>query len=209
MLNPEFRLLDPEPEQMERLARLSGLNHPGSVPWSLALMSLPAPLREAFFTQLESRLAAPGDHPLSEIHGHIRALAQKLEITLPEPRLFGFPESLVAQVLENVNAPCVLLLGVLENNALWAGCLAGAQHGGLDFFTTFQTLWSDEPELATKQTLEDFPELCQGAARLFARPAGGLFIEREAFAHWGQNGWSKHFVLECAPRGQAQLRWPY
>jgi len=209
MLNPEFRLLDPEPEQMERLARLSGLNPAANIPWSLALMSLEAPQREAFFCQLESRLAMPGDHPLAEIHMHIRTLAQEMGISLPEPRLFGFPEPLVAQLLENLKTHCVMLLGVLENDHLWAGCLAGVTHGGLDFFTTFQTLWSDEPELAAKQTLTDFPDLCQAAARLFSRPPGGLFIQRDAFAHWGQNGWSKHYILECVARGQAQLRWPY
>ncbi|NTV51772.1 MAG: hypothetical protein HGA76_01980 [Candidatus Firestonebacteria bacterium] len=209
MLNPEFRLLDPEPEQLERLCRLSGLANPSAIPWSLSLMSLEAPKRETFFRQLDCRLATPGDHPLTEIHAHIRALAQELEIHLPEPRLFGFPETLVAQLLDQRKAPCVMLLGVLEDNRIWAGCLAGVSRSGLDFFTTFQTLWADEPELAAKQSLEDFPEICRVASRLYARPAGGLFIQREAFAFWGQHGWSQHYVLECVARGQAQVHWPY
>jgi hypothetical protein len=209
MLNPEFRLLDPEPEQLERLTRLSGVAHTSDVPWALALMSLETPRREAFFAQLETRLAAPGDHPLPEINASIRALAQDMNIRLPEPRLFGFPEALLSELLRHLQAPCVMLLGVLENDTLWAGCLAGVSHGGLDFFTTFQTLWADEPELAARQSLADFPDLCQNAARVFSRPAGGLFIQREAFALWGQNGWSQHHVLACASKGQAQFRWPY
>jgi hypothetical protein len=208
MLNPEFRLLDPEPEQMERLARLSGLPKSETLSWPLLLMSLEASKREAFFSQLEARLATVGDHPLAEIHTQLRSLAREQNIHLPEPRILGFPETLLAQLLGNLGAPCVLLLGVLENDSLWAGCLAGASRGGLDFFATFQTLWSDEPELAARQGMADFPEICQAVARLFSRPAGGMFIQREAFANWGKNGWSQHYVLECVARGQAQVRWP-
>jgi hypothetical protein len=209
MLNPEFRLLDPEPEQLDRLARLSGVTRPGGVPWALALMSLEAPQRAAFFAELEARLAVPGDHPLPEVNASIRAVAQAMDLRLPEPRLFGFPEALLSELLRHLQAPCVMLLGVLENDVLWAGCLAGVSRGGLDFFTTFQTLWADEPELAARQSLADFPDLCRSAARLFSRPAGGLFIQREAFALWGQNNWSQHHVLACASSGQAQFHWPY
>ncbi len=209
MLNPEFRLLDPETEHMERLATLSGVETANPLPWSCTLLALEANQREAFFTLLNARLATPGSHPLAVVQQHTREIAQTMNIQLPEPRIFGFPEPILARVLAPLQTPCVMLLGVLNSEGIWAGCLAGISKGGLDFFTTFQHLWADEPELASKQTLDDFHELLQAAGRRFARPVGGLFIQHSECETWKQQGWAPHFIEQCTQRGTAAFRWPY
>ena len=110
-----------------------------------------------------------------------KSLGKELEIPLPPIRLFGFPEALLAQVLTPLNAPCILMLGILDGEGIWTGGLAGISRAALDFFSTFQYLWNDEPALAAKQTLRDLHELCQSVSVRFARPAGGLFIFRDEF----------------------------
>jgi hypothetical protein len=209
MLNPEFRLLDPEPEQMERLAHLSGNENPMPLPWSYSLLTLEPGTREEFFRQLTARLATPGDHPLAEINGHIRALAQAMDIKLPEPKLFGFPESFLFRIIGHLTAPCILMLGILDQEGIWAGGLAGVSRGGLDFFTTFQFLWADEPELAAKQTLGDFNEIAHAAGRSFSRPVGGLFITRDEFNLLNQHGWAPQYLDQCVQQGTAFYQWPY
>lgn len=177
MLNPEFRWLDPETEQLERLSSLAPAGEeihpePGN-PQEMAL-------------QLTRKLARPGIQPERAIASAIRELGGQAQ-----PREFlGWPRPLLETVFGRYPDPKVLVLGVFDGDGLWASCLAGVSRGGLDFLATFRFLWNDEPELASKQTLNDLPDLCRAASRRFGRPAAGLFIWRNEFDAWRSQNWS-------------------
>lgn len=208
MLNPEFRLLDPESEQMGRLASLSGFDNTPVLPGNYALMTLEPGIRAEFFLSLTTLLATPGDHPLAEINYHIRELAEKMQIKLVEPKIFGFPEAFITRFIGHLNSPCVLMLGILDQAEIWAGGIAGVSKGGLDFFTTFQFLWSNEPELAAKQSVDDFVVIADAVSQNFSRPVGGLFIYRDNFMQLSQTGWSEHYLAQCKQEGKANYQFP-
>jgi hypothetical protein len=189
MLNPECRMLDPEKEQLERLASLSEENRPENV-WRDTLLSLDTSVLENIVNNAIVSLSTPGVHLGSEVDQSLRQAAQTDGIPTLEPKYFGWPESLWQKVLDKYSDSRVLMLGILDGEGIWAGGLLGVHGHGVDFVTTFRLLWNDDPELASKQTFQDLPELCQIIQKRFGRPVTGLFIYRNEFTSWRDQGWS-------------------
>jgi hypothetical protein len=208
MLNPEFRLLDPDAEQIERLAMLAETVEEEQPSWSEMFFSAATETQQEYLRRLTSGLARPGVHPACEISEVMQSLAAETGIAPLETFTYGWPDSLLAEVLNGFSQPTVLLLGIFDGEGLWAGCLAGASRDGLDFLATFDWLWAEEPELAVKQAITDLPDLCQAAKRRFGRTAAGLFIYRDEFLSWRDSGWSRDTLKSFQDQGTAALLLP-
>lgn len=208
MLNPEFRLLDPDAEQIERLAQLAEIAEEEQPSWEEVFLSAAPEVQDEYLRRLTAGLSRPGMHSAREVCRIMQSLTEATGVAPMETYTYGWPDSLLADVLAGCEKPCVLLLGVLDGDGIWAGCLAGASRGGLDFLTTFDALWADEPELAVKQALQDLPDLCRAAKSRFARPAGGLFIYRDEFLEWRDSGWDRDVLQRFLDRQNAALDLP-
>lgn len=186
-MNPEFRRLDPDPEQLSRLGALAARIHAGGTGLE-ALRSLDRSLLEKIGAEAARQLAAPGHHPAREVAAAVREAACARGIDLKQGSFGGWPEAVLAPFLGAHPEPRVWVLGVLDGDGIWAGCLAGASHGGLDFLATPELIWLDEPELAAKQTLQDLANLAQAVGKRFGRPVAGLYIFRNEFEQWRDSG---------------------
>ncbi len=189
MLSPAFRSLDPDPQQLERLASCSG----GATPdqsWSELLSGVDKGTRRAMAGRIKEMLAKPGIQDKQQVTQAIRGAAGASGVSLPEPLYFGWPQSQWERLLRHFPDPRVLVLGILDAEGIWAGCLAGAAGGSLDFLATFQWLWADDPELASRQGIQDLDALCHAASSRFSRPAAGLFVFRDEFLAWRDAAWS-------------------
>jgi hypothetical protein len=197
MLNPGFQWLDPDTEQLERLTSLSPLPS-DHVEWQAILKNAAPDVLAPVVNRVAVQMASPGIHPSREIITALRNAARELGVDTPEPQWYGWPHALLEGFFSRLSEPGIILLGVLDGEGIWAGCLGGVSRGGLDWLTTFNLLWMDEPELASRQSIKDLPELCQAASSRFNRPAGGLFIYRDEFKAWRDRGWAmdllRHFV---------------
>jgi hypothetical protein len=199
MLNPEFRWLDPEPELLERLASLALPLPAGYENWPSA------DVLGSVARQAAGQLSRPGIHTEREITGTVRNLAVAAGWNRPDSLYYGWSQSLLENMLGRFQDPRVLLLAILDGDGIWAGCLAGVNRGGLDFLATFRFLWSDEPELASKQSLADLHDLCAAAAKRFSRPAGGLFIYKSEFQAWRDQQWSPELLQSFIQQQTAGL----
>jgi len=203
MLNPEFRLLDPDAEQIERLASLTEMAEAEQQSWEEMFLSADPVVQVEYLNRLLDGLSKPGDHPQREICTVMQSLSESTGIAPMEPFTYGWPDSILSRILMRFQDPCVLLLGVLDGEGIWAGCVAGVSRGGLDFLATFDFLWADEPELAAKQTLTDLQDLCRAAKARFTRPTGGLFMYRDEFLEWRDSGWERSVLEEFLHRSTA------
>lgn len=203
MLNPEFRLLDPDAEHIERLAACSEMPEEEQPAWEEGFLSAAAGTQAAYLERLTAGLAEPGSHTEREIAGVMQTLAAETGIAPLETFTFGWPDSLLAEAAALSPEPAVLMLALLDGEGIWAGVIAGVSRGGLDFLATFDWLWADEPELAVRQSLTDLPDLCRAAQLRFARPTGGLFIYRDEFLAWRDSGWSPEVLAEQTAQGTA------
>jgi hypothetical protein len=208
MLNPEFQLLDPDAEQIERLAQMADIPEEEQSSWEEMFLSIPTEDQAAYLRRLTEGLARPGVHTARELCAVMQSLTESTGVAPLETFTYGWPDSLLAAVLGQFEKASVLLLGVLDGDGIWAGCLAGVSRGGLDFLTTFDTLWADEPELAAKQAPQDLPDLCRAAKSRFTRPAGGLFIYRDEFLDWRDSGWQREMLQGFLDRQTAVLIQP-
>ncbi len=208
MLNPGFRLLDPESEPLERLGTLAASASVNPQAWREKILNADPNFLEELLGRVVNRLSLPGIHSRHEIELTLRALAHEAGIATPEPYTFGWHNPVLERVLSKFKEPCVLLLGILDAEGIWAGCVAGVSRGGLDFLTTFQYLWADEAELAARQTLADLGEQCRAASRRFELPAGGLFIYRDEFLAWRDRDWSREILQHFLNRATAVQQWP-
>jgi hypothetical protein len=204
MLNPGFRLLDPEYEQLKRLASLSEDSAPGFI-WHDALRAADEQVVGRIAQQAVSLLSRAGIHSASEIHRCLREAAYAAGIAIPEMKCFGWPESLLHKVAAQFSQPRVFLLGILDAAQIWAGAIAGVQGKGIDFVTTLQPLWNDKPELASRQSMNDLAELCQAVKQKFMRPVTGLFIYRDEFASWRKQAWSSETLQRFIDNNTAKL----
>lgn len=201
MLNPGFRFLDPDPEQLRRLASLSWEPQawtPGQLP-----AGLPPDLRREIQLQAVNLLRHPGVQPAWKVREAVRTAAHARGVHLPEPAFFGWPEALLRGCLARFDSPQVFLFGALDAEGIWAGCLCGVSRRGMDFLTTFQWLWDEQPELAARQTFSGLEPLCQAAGALFGRTASGLFIYRNEFYAWRDAQWSADLLRHFAGLGYA------
>lgn len=205
MLNPGFRWLDPEIEPLQRLQAAAGpaAGAAGSRPELLA--ALEGRQQEELAGRLAAALAQPGIHTSREIHVAQETLAQELGLNLPPAGIWGWNEQVLSGWLGRFQQACVLVLGILDGEGIWAGCLAGVSGGGLDFLTTWQFFWNDEPELAARQTMHDLEENCRAAGKRFGREARGLFIYRDEFMAWRDSGWSQELLAAFARQATAAL----
>jgi hypothetical protein len=208
MLNPEFRLLDPDAETIERLAQLADRPEDEQTAWEDQLLSAGPEHQEQALRRLAAELAAPGSHPQLELCRKLQALSAETNLAPLEPFVYGWPDSTLAPVLERFQDPCVLLFGVLDGEGVWAGVVAGVSRGGLDFLSTFDLLWTEAPELAAQQSLAGLPALCQAARIRFDRPAGGWFIFRDEFLAWQAEGWARGTLEGFLQQGTAAEQWP-
>jgi len=204
MLNPEFRLLDAEQEQFERIASLADAPGPENT-WKDIVRSLDSDLIADIMNNVIDRLSTAGVHFAGEVTNCIRTVAQEKGVSTPEVRYFGWPESILQKIISRYPAPRVLLLGVLDGDGIWAGVIGGICQGGIDFLTTFRFLWNDEPELASKQSFADLSELCQVMKRKFTRPVTGLFIYRDEFIEWRDKGWTQEILQQFIANNTAAL----
>lgn len=200
MLNPEFRRLDPDPEQLARLASLAARLHAGGTGLEF-LHSLDRELLEKIGAEAARQLAVPGHHPAREVAAAVREAARARGIELKQGGFGGWPETVLSPFLAAHPEPRVWVLGVLDGDGIWAGCLAGASRGGLDFLATPELVWMDEPELAAKQTLQDLANLAQAVGKRFGRPVAGLYIFRNEFERWRDSGFDPD-VLQSFIRDQ-------
>jgi hypothetical protein len=202
MLNPGFRFLDPDPEQLRRLASLAW--DPGAA-WTPRLLpaGLASDQRREIQTHALNQLRHPGVQPAWKVGEALRTAAHARGLHLPDPAFFGWPEALLRSYLGRFAAPQVLLFGALDAEGIWAGCLCGLSQGGLDFLTTFQWLWNEQPELAARQTFSGLETLCHSAGAMFGRPAAGLFIYRNEFYAWRDTQWSLDLLRHFAGQGYA------
>lgn len=188
MLNPAFKLLDPEQESLERLGSLSK-NQVG-------LSALTA-LNNNHVKSLQQRLKT--DDSLSGVIKQ-QQLWSLLRETHPDVKqelnIYQWPCAILEPMIKNISSPTVLLLGLLDGEGMWASAVAGVSQGGLDYLSTFQWLWQDAPELVTQQTLDGFEHYCQIAEKKLARPAVGLFIYHDEFRQWQE----ELFSFECLQR---------
>lgn len=209
MLNPEFRLLDPDAESIERLAQLADRPEEEQTAWEDQLLAAEPGHSTETLRRLAEALATPGSHPQQEVCMRLQALSAETGLSDLEPFVYGWPGSTLAPVLDRFREACVLLLGVLDGEGVWAGCLAGVSRGGMDFLSTFDLLWLESPELAAQQTLAGLPALCQAAGVRFGRPAGGLFIYRDEFLAWQKDGWARETLDRFLQQGTAAEQRPY
>jgi len=207
MLNPEFQWLDPDPEQLERLAGLSPLS-PDRGEWQAILNNAASDIITPMVNRVAVQMASPGIHPSREIITALRNASRESGVETPEPQWYGWPHALLEGFFSRISGPGILLLGVLDAAGIWAGCLGGVSRGGLDWLTTFNLLWMDEPELASKQSINDLPELCQAASSRFNRPAGGLFIYHDEFLAWRDRGWATDLLRHFIHQQTAVEHWP-
>ncbi len=204
MLNPEFRLLDPEPEQLERLASLAGDHCPENA-WQDALLSLDTNLLNSIVNNAIVQLSTPGVHTVGEVDQCLRQAAQAAGVAGLENNYLGWPESLWKKILERYSDSRVLMLGILDGEGIWASAILGIHANSVDFLTTFRLLWNDDLELASKQTFQDLPELCQHVKKRFGRPVSGLFIYRNEFVAWQDQGWSQEVFQSFLNENTAAL----
>jgi hypothetical protein len=208
LLNPEFRWLDPEPEHLERLSHMANPVGNGATPWQTIWAQTEPALQAQWARRVAARLASPGSHPQREIQAAVRTAGNELGLDFPDSSTFGWPDRLLASLFAGLPQPSVWLLGVLDADGIWAGCIAGLARNGLDFLTTFQNLWADEPALAARQKPGDVHDHCLAAATRFARPAGGLFIYRNEFFGWRDSGWRSETLQWFLGQGTAVQHWP-
>ena len=207
MLNPEFQWLDPDPEQIERLAALSPLAS-GGAEWQAILKNTAGDILSPLVNRVAVQMASPGIHPSREITTALRNAARESGIDTPEPQWYGWPHTLLEGFFPRFSEPGIALLGLLDADGIWAGCLGGVSRGGLDWLATFNLLWMDEPELASRQAMNDLPELCRAASSRFNRPAGGLFIYRNEFLAWRDRGWARDLLRHFIHQQTAVEHWP-
>ncbi len=198
MLNPEFKMLDPDPVFVQRLRDLmpvdNGLEAMGAVSNELLQKHSEA---------IKTRIAAGGI-----ITQHVLwPLLQELEPGLAGKvlTLCGLPLGLLAPVWEGAGEQASVLLGILTGEEIWTGIVIGLKQGSIDFLTTLQWLWQEEPALAGKQTLQDFEEWRQAAAKRFGRKTGGLFIYLDEFKQWQQTGFTRSGLEAFAGRQTAAM----
>ncbi|MBN1595909.1 hypothetical protein JW933_08300 [candidate division FCPU426 bacterium] len=196
MLNPGFRLLDPEAEQLERLAGLAADHEPEDA-WRAAICRLEAGVRDGILHKTVMRFLSPGVHAAADINRCLAENARAAGVLLPPLTYFGWPESVWEKIISRYPGPQTLLLGILDAEGIWAGAIAGVQDKSLDFLTTFRTLWNDEPELASRQSLGDCIDICQAVRRKFGRPVSGLFMYRNEFVEWRDANWSAECLRRC------------
>lgn len=202
MLNPGFRFLDPDPEQMRRLASLAW--DPGAAWFSRLLPpGLASDQRREIQTQALDLLRHPGVQPAWKVAAALRTAGHAQGLHLPESAFFGWPEAALRAWLGRFDAPQVFLFGALDAEGIWAGCMCGVSGGGMDFLATFPWLWSEQPELAARQTFSGLEALCQSAGEMFGRPGCGLFIYRNEFYAWRDAQWSAEVLRHFAGQGYA------
>ncbi len=191
MLNPAFCLLDPELDHLEKLMSLSGDGSDG-LTWQAIVGNLEADQKKRIVDQTVAQLTRPGIHPQEEITRLLRQAAKTQGVETPEPRYFNWPEAVFRRLFNQFAGPArVYVLGILDAEGIWAGGIVGASHQGLDFLSTFRLIWSDEPELASRQTLDDLTELCQVVEKRFSMPVCGLYVYKDEFIQWRSSGWSR------------------
>ncbi len=199
MLNPEFKLLDPEMEQLHRLQTLTDHQDRNSL--------LTAINNDDLINKKQVLHSTLNQHGIISQNDLLNAFNQKME-TSPNPlSLFGWPESIIRPLIGISEQPSVIMLGILDGEGIWSGVLIGISKGGLDFLTTYQWIWQDEPELVTQQSITGFEEYIHTIEKRFSRQALGLFIYLDEFKQWQDENYSVDTLNEFCRNQTASYKW--
>ncbi len=200
MLNPGFKLLDPDPSFSERLQALMPLGNGLD-----ALEAISDDLLQKHKAVLNQHITRAGIVTQAGLWPVLQALEP--DLAGKELTLMGLPLARLAPLYGSVKEPLTMLLGILTGEEIWTGMLAGVSEGSLDFLATLQWLWQEEPELASKQTLQDFAEWRQAVVKRFGRKTVGLFIYLNEFKQWQQHGFARTKLNEFIGQQTAVLDW--
>jgi len=96
-----------------------------------------------------------------------------------------------------------LILGVIEEDTLWAGLILGIRDRKIKLVTTFDALLS--LGLGPVTCLEDIGEVVPLVARKFDPPAAALFCTRQVFAEWMRAEDKAGTLKQALAEGEALL----
>lgn len=201
MLNPGFKSLDPDKDQLEKVSSLFE-----------ELTGLPVVDRideqwiknnEAF---LKEKISSAGVVKQQALWNLLEE-AGDADVKANELVLAGIRQKYWNKILNRINTPVVIVLGILTGEGLWTGLIAGASDHGIDYIATFNWLWQDDPELASKQKIEDFDEICHAAERRFGRRAAGLFAYLDEFKKIKDSDFDVQVMQEFIGMKTAAAKW--
>ena len=198
MLNPNFCFLDPDSEHLDKLASLAKFE-------TKKTFFLNTYDKDNILKELDTNLNTPGIYTQTQLREKIKKIAEDKGLVMPERYFYNWPYSILEKFLSGRKEEQVFLLGIFEEDRIWAGCIVGLSQAGLDWLTTFDYLWQHEPELASQQQLLDLPHIAKVAGKYFGRSVIGLFIYKDEFITWRDSNWSKDLLHDFAKRELATI----